>query len=65
MEISEVKQALISKKLVKYDDSDYTVTAYMLRFDGKNMKHLLELKDLKAKNSVRIVEMAKVCSSST
>lgn len=60
MELAEVKQALISKQLVKYDDSDYMVTAYILRFDGKSMKHLLEIKDMKAKNSVRIVEMEKV-----
>mgnify|MGYP000999948490 FL=1 len=58
MDIKEVKEAITKGKLVTYDDSNYIVTAYILRFNGK-WQHLLELKDLKA-NSVRIVPMEKV-----
>lgn len=60
MELTEVKEALYKKELVEYDESSYTITAYILRFDGKEFKHLLELKDLKAKSSVIIVDMKKV-----
>lgn len=58
MDIKAVKEALNKGKLVTYDNSNYNVTAYILRFNGK-WQHLLELKDLKA-NSVRIVPMEKV-----
>ena len=58
MDIKTVKEAITKGKLVTYDDSNYIVTAYILRFNGK-WQHLLELKDLKA-NSVRIVPMEKV-----
>ena len=58
MDIKEVKEAITKGKLVTYDDSNYIVTAYILRFNGK-WQHLLELKDLKA-NSVRIVPIEKV-----
>ena len=58
MDIKEVKEALSKRKLVTYDNSDYVITTYILRFNGK-WQHLLELKDLKA-NSVRIVPIEKV-----
>ena len=58
MDIKEVKEAITKGKLVAYDDSNYIVTAYILRFNN-GWQHLLELKDLKA-NSVRIVPMEKV-----
>ncbi len=59
MDVKAVKEVISNKKLVTYDNSNYTVTAYILRFNGKAWQHTLELKDLKA-NSVRIVLMAKV-----
>jgi len=58
MDIKTVKEALSKGKLVTYDNSNYNVTAYILRFNGK-WQHTLELKDLKA-NSVRIVPIEKV-----
>jgi hypothetical protein len=58
MELKTVKEALTKGKLVTYDNSDYVITAYILRFNGK-WQHLLELKDLKA-NSVRIVPIERV-----
>ena len=60
MELNEVKQAIATKKVIQYDNTDYIVTAYILRFRGREWQHLLELKDLKAKSSVVIVEMKKV-----
>ena len=59
MELKAVKEVIANKNLVTYDNADYTVTAYILRFNGKAWQHTLELKDLKA-NSVRIVPMEKV-----
>ena len=59
MDVKTVKEVISNKKLVTYDNANYTVTAYILRFNGKAWQHTLELKDLKA-NSVRIVPMGKV-----
>ena len=59
MDVKAVKEVIANKKLVTYDNSNYTVTAYILRFNNGKLRHTLELKDLKA-NSVRIVPMEKV-----
>jgi len=59
MDVKEVKEVIASKKLITYDNVDYTVTAYVLRLIDRKWQHTLELKDLKA-NSVRIVPMEKV-----
>jgi len=59
MKIEEVKKVIAHRTLVTYDNTDYTVTACILRLKGREWKHTLELKDLKA-NSVRIVNMDKV-----
>lgn len=59
MDIKEVKEVIASKKLVTYDGTNYTVTAYILRLINGKWSHILELKDLKA-NSVRIVLMERV-----
>lgn len=58
MDIKEVKEVIAKRKLVTYDSTDYTVTAYILRLINGKWQHTLELKDLKA-NSVRIVPMEK------
>lgn len=58
MDIKEVKEVIAKRKLVTYDGTNYTVTAYILRFKSK-WQHTLELKDLKT-NSVRIVPIEKV-----
>jgi hypothetical protein len=59
MDVKEVKEVIASRKLVTYDNTDYIVTAYILRLIDRKWQHTLELKDLKA-NSVRIVLMEKV-----
>ena len=59
MKIEEVKKTIAQKTLVTYDNTDYTVTAYILRIIKGKWQHTLELKDLKA-NSMRIVPMEKV-----
>ena len=59
MKIEEVKKVIAQKTLVTYDNTDYTVTACILRLKGREWNYALELKDLKA-NSVRIVNMDKV-----
>ena len=59
MDVKEVKEVIASKKLVTYDGTNYTVTAYILRLIDRKWQHTLELKDLKS-NSVRIVLMNKV-----
>lgn len=59
MDIKEVKEVISNKKLVTYDNSDYTATAYILRLIDGKWQHTLELKDIKA-NSVRIVPIGKV-----
>lgn len=59
MDIKEVKEAIASRKLVTYDNTNYTVTAYILRLIDRKWQHTLELKDLKT-NSVRTVPMGKV-----
>lgn len=59
MDVKAVKEVIGNKKLVTYDNANYTVTAYILRFNGKTWQHTLELKDLKAK-SVRIVPIGNV-----
>ena len=55
MELPEVNKALYKKQIVEYDERKYILTAYILRFDGKEFKHLLELTDLKARHSVKII----------
>lgn len=59
MDIKEVKEVIAKRKLVTYDGTNYTVTAYILRLIDRKWQHILELKDLKA-NSARIVPMGKV-----
>jgi hypothetical protein len=60
MELKDVKQAITSKTIVKYDNTNYKITAYILRLNGREWQHLVELKDLKAKSSVRIVKIKDV-----
>jgi len=60
MDIKDVKRAITDKKIVKYDNANYIVTACILRLKGDKWQYTLELKDLKANNSVRIVNMEKV-----
>jgi hypothetical protein len=59
MELKAVKEVISKRKLVTYDKSSYTATAYILRFNGREWQHTLELKDLKV-NGVRIVPIGKV-----
>lgn len=59
MDIKTVKEVISKRKLVTYDGTDYTVTAYILRLINGKWQHTLELKDLKT-NSVRIVLMERV-----
>lgn len=59
MDVKAVKEVISNKKLVTYDNANYTVTAYILRLIDGKWQHTLELKDLKAK-SVRIVPIGKV-----
>lgn len=64
MKIEEVKKTIAQKTLVTYDNTDYTVTACILRLKGREWNYTLELKDLKA-NSVRIVPMEQTAIKST
>lgn len=60
MELKDVKQAIANKTIAKYKDTDYKITAYILRLNGREWQHLVELKDLKAKSSVIITDIKKV-----
>jgi len=60
MDIKDVKRAIADRKIVQYNNADYIVTACILRLKGREWQYTLELKDLKANNSVVIVEIEKV-----
>jgi len=60
MDIKDVKRAITDKKIVQYDNANYIVTACILRLRGREWQYTLELQDLKANNSVVIVEIEKV-----
>ena len=60
MDIKDVKRAITDKKIVQYDNADYIVTACVLRLKGRVWQYTLELKDLKANNSVVVVEIERV-----
>jgi len=60
MDIKDVKRAITDKKIVRYDNADYIVTACILRLRGGTWQYTLELQDMKANNSVVIVEIEKV-----
>lgn len=60
MELKDVKQAIANGTIVKYDNTNYKITAYILRLNGREWQHLLELKDLKTKSSVVIVKIKDV-----
>ena len=56
MEVKDVKQAIANGTIVRWDNTNYKLTAYILRLNGREWQHLVELKDLKAKSSVVIVK---------
>jgi len=60
MDIKDVKRVIANKTIVQYDNTDYIVTACILRLKGREWQYTLELKDLKAKASVLIVNMESV-----
>lgn len=60
MDIKQVKPAIADKTKVKYEGTDYIITACILRLVDKNWCYQLELKELKVKNSVAIADMEKV-----
>lgn len=60
MDISEVKKAIANKTIVNFLDSDYIVTACIMRLRDDKWQYTLELKDLNANNSVVVVEIEKV-----
>jgi preprotein translocase subunit SecA len=60
LELKDVKKVAESKQLVKYDGIKYIVIAYILRLIDGKWKQQVELKDLKAKSSVRSAEIKDV-----
>jgi len=60
MDIKDVKRVIANKTIAQYDNTDYIVTACILRLKGREWQYTLELKDLQAKNSVVIVNMESV-----
>jgi len=60
MDIKDVKRAITDRKIVQYDNADYIITACILRLKGSTWQYTLELKDLKANNSVVVVEIERV-----
>lgn len=61
LKIEDVKPAISKRTIVTYNDTEYTVSAVIMRIHHKEMKwyYQLELRDLKA-NSVCIADMEKV-----
>lgn len=60
MKIEDVKRAITDRKIIQYNNADYIITACILRLRGNTWQYTLELKDLKANNSVVVVEIEKV-----
>ena len=60
MDIKQAKPVMARKTKVTFDGTDYIVTACILRLKGKEWYYQLELKELKAKNSVIIADMERV-----
>jgi hypothetical protein len=49
MDIKDVKPAMANKTKVKFEGTDYTITACILRLIDRQWQYTVELKDLKAK----------------